>query len=209
MNLQGRHRFVVAAQQSDGRRVIFRNYQVPYEVPRDFTIVEACLATSAAPLIFRPLRKDAGSNKEYYVDGGLGNTNPVSIVLQECRSLWPRSGVSSLISVGTGARVPGEVKQNLVSVAKKVTEMIVDAANEAQEFESNIRLTDPEVYSAYFRLDVGEAMGGIHLDEWRMLGAISQRTRSWVSANHDRLERCARGLGAKKIGCKDPTDFPR
>jgi hypothetical protein len=113
-----------------------------------------------------------------YIDGGLGNNNPVSIVLEESRLIWPEHAINSLTSVGTGARVAAEVKQNLLSVAKKVAEMIVDADNEARRFEDNIRLTEPSTHSVYFRLDAGESMGGIRLDEWRMLGAIGQRTRS-------------------------------
>ena len=198
-------RFVVATQCSNGRPTILRTYLVPHEVPSDFTIVEACLATSAAPFIFSPLSKGPEGRKECYIDGGLGNNNPVSIVLHECRSMWPSRDINCLVSVGTGGRVPKEVKNNLVSVVKKVAEMITDAAKQASEFETNIRLTEPKVYSVYFRLDVAEAMNGIGLDEWRMLGAISQRTRSWILTKHNRLKRCAVRLGANEMMCKyDP-----
>lgn len=99
--------------------------------------------------------------------------------------------------------MPKEVKNNLVSVVKKVAEMITDAAKQASEFETNILLTEPKVYSVYFRLDVAEAMNGIGLDEWRMLGAISQRTRTWISTKYNRLKRCAVRLGANEMECKD------
>ncbi|KFY98961.1 hypothetical protein V500_01509 [Pseudogymnoascus sp. VKM F-4518 (FW-2643)] len=191
------HVFVVAAQQSNGRPTVLRTYPVPHEPSRDFTIVEACLATSAAPFIFSPLKKGPKGGEECFIDGGLGSNNPVSIVLQECRSLWPVREIKCLVSVGTGGRVPREVKNNLVSVVKKVAEMITDASKQAGEFEVNIRLTEPKVYAAYFRLDVGEAMNGVGLDEWRMLGAISQRTRTWISSQHDPIERCAVRMGCR------------
>ncbi|KAH6876729.1 acyl transferase/acyl hydrolase/lysophospholipase, partial [Thelonectria olida] len=193
--------FVVATQQSNGRRVILRNYPIPYEASRDMTIVEACLATSAAPFVFAPLTAGPEGCRETYIDGGLGNNNPVAIVLQESRLLWPRQSVKSLVSIGTGARVPTEVKQNLMSLAKKVAEMIVDAANEARDFESNIRLTEPSIHSVYFRLDVAESMARIGLAEWRMLGAIAQRTRSWIFENHDLLNRCVVTLGGILLNC--------
>jgi predicted acylesterase/phospholipase RssA len=57
------------------------------ETNSSFTIVEACLATSAAPLIFSPLQKDHGGSTELFIDGGLGYNNPVGLLLRESAAI--------------------------------------------------------------------------------------------------------------------------
>lgn len=199
-------RFVVATQVADGRQVLLRTFSSMTETDSSFTIVEACLATSAAPLIFSPLQKNHGGSTELFIDGGLGYNNPIRLLLRESYSKWPDRKIDVLVSVGTGGKVPREVKGNLVSLAQKVAEMATDAAKQAEEFEQTIASQNKDLRH-YFRFDAGYFLAEIPLDEWKMLGKISQRTRTWISmeAPSYRLEGCANLLvphSIKTLGCK-------
>jgi predicted acylesterase/phospholipase RssA len=205
-------RFAIATQVADGRRILLRTFSSVTETDSGFTIVEACLATSAAPLIFAPLQKDYGGSTELFIDGGLGYNNPVRLLIQEFYSKWPNQKVGVLVSVGTGGKVPREVKGNLVSLAQKVAEMATDAAKQAEEFEQIIASQNKDLRNVYFRFDMVHRLADISLDEWRMLGIISQRTRTLMSSEDYsyRFERCAHLLvprSIKTLGCKYSSRF--
>ena len=192
--------FVVTAQQAGGKLSLLRTFRTPDQIDLGFTIVEACLATAAAPLIFEPLKKSYGDTIEYYIDGGLGNNNPVRHLLNEHRSTWSSRPVNVLISIGTGNRKPRPTGNNMVSLIKKVSEMATDASEQAAAFKRFLQLHDKELYARYFRFSVGSDLQDIRLDEWRMLGIICQRTRSWLRKHNTSLIICSRRLGC--LTCK-------
>lgn len=84
----------------------------------DFKIWEAALATSAAPVYFRPFNKP--ENKTHYIDGGLKNNCPAPYAIREIHKIWPPKAGNSqvsldiLLSVGTGIQ---KAKMNVPKVA--------------------------------------------------------------------------------------------
>ncbi|KAJ7106876.1 acyl transferase/acyl hydrolase/lysophospholipase, partial [Mycena crocata] len=60
--------------------VLFRSYDSPQEPAIDCAIWEAARATSATPQLFKPIEIWNGVRKQRYVDGGIGNNNPTSLV---------------------------------------------------------------------------------------------------------------------------------
>lgn len=98
--------FVVASACSDNNMepYIFRSYNDPNSTDqyygsskKDVNIVEALMATSAAPTYFDPVT----INDCKFVDGGIVANNPADIALMEARLLWPQRKIV-LISIGTG-----------------------------------------------------------------------------------------------------------
>lgn len=151
------------------------------------------MATSAAPLIFAPLSKDRDGMVELFVDGGLGYNNPVNLLLLDACNNFPNRKIKALVSLGTGVKQASQVENTLLSLARKVAEMATDATQEAEHFRSFLRSTDIDLYRAYFRFDPSGEISHIPLQEWRMLAAISQRTRAWLSSSPygDEAARCA------------------
>lgn len=191
----------MATQTGDGKKVVLRSYHHPTETDQCFTIVEACLATSAAPFIFAPLQKGENGMAETFIDGGLGFNNPIYMVLNESHDIFPDQNINVLVSVGTGAKTPRRVGSNLASLAKKVAEMATDATREAEDFSFFVASRDPGLRDAYFRFDVNDGLSTIPLQEWRMLAIISQKTRTWLSklSSKNKLEQCARLLTPVRI----------
>ena len=192
--------FVVTIQQADGKLTLLRTFRSPDQIDLGFTIVEACLATAAAPMIFEPLKKAYGDAIEYYIDGGLGNNNPVRHLLNEHRSTWSSRTVNVLISIGTGNKKPRPTGNSMLSLFKKVSEMAADASEQATDFKRFLKLHDKELYARYFRFSVGSALQDVRLDEWRMLGIICQRTRSWLRKHDSSMLHCSKVLGC--LTCK-------
>jgi hypothetical protein len=77
----------------------------------DFSIVDVCLATSAAPL-FRSLagiQRLQGSGHEVFADGGLWANNPILVALVEAlRMLSTREGDIEIFALGTCGKPEGE-----------------------------------------------------------------------------------------------------
>jgi hypothetical protein len=76
-------------------------------------VVDAALATSAAPWYFGPYSFAVNGRTrplESFADGGLKANNPSHLCLQEVRSLYPEARVELLVSFGTGqtAIMPGQ-----------------------------------------------------------------------------------------------------
>lgn len=130
---------------------------------------------------------------ELYVDGGLGYNNPVSLLLLDARDIFPKRRIEALVSLGTGVKQASQVDNKLLSLARKVAEMATDATQQAENFRNFLWSTDKDLYRAYFRFDTSGEISHIPLQEWRMLAAISQRTRAWLSSYpyRDEAARCA------------------
>jgi patatin-like phospholipase/acyl hydrolase len=70
----------------------------------DYSLVQVCVATSAAPTYFRPAKLLSGNDSDYLaiVDGGLFANNPGLYGFVEARRMYPRRDVI-LASLGTGS----------------------------------------------------------------------------------------------------------
>ena len=191
----------MATQTADNKRILLRSYHHPTVIDQCFTIVDACLATSAVPHIFAPLQNGENGTAETFIDGGPGFNNPVYMVLEECDDIFPDQNANALVSVGTGAKTPRPVGSHLASLAKKVAEMSRDATREAEDFLHFIAAPGSDLGDTYFRFDVKDGLSAIPLQEWRMLATISQRTRAWLSKSSSKasLEKCARLLMPDRI----------
>lgn len=98
------------------------------------TMVQAAMATSAAPTYFRPALTDAGTP---LIDGGVFANNPAGLAAVEAVGVlgWPRDEVA-ILSLGCGAealdvRTRGWWRSGLFGFAPKVVDVFMTAQSDA------------------------------------------------------------------------------
>ena len=124
--LRRSRRFVCTKFQKTNTITRLRNYTLPSSADRRVTIVEAALATSAAPTYFSPMAIDGME----YVDGVIGANNPAVEVEEEASDVWCEQDgnlkplVKCFISIGTGhpgiTTVSERGLKNLMETLKQV-----------------------------------------------------------------------------------------
>jgi putative ABC transport system permease protein len=103
---------------TDLERCRLRILRTPHRSPHDgdMALVEACMASSAAPILFAPIRHgpDAGesSEGELLCDGGVSVNNPLMIALREALGTSGEGREIRLLSVGTCGPFPRERSGN-------------------------------------------------------------------------------------------------
>ena len=172
---------------------LFRTYDNPstqaynYGAAQDYPIWKVARATSAADLKFEPMVIDGRT----YYDGGLGNNNPSPTILDEAlTSLGSQISnvINIFVSVGTGVkpRTSEKVKQNLSSIVQRRVGLINAIAKGIDKLKRHgteverghqemLRFMrsggqrineNPESYEQYARLNGGDRVGILKLDQW-------------------------------------------
>lgn len=113
------------------------------------TIVDVCLATSAAPIIL-PIAAVANPSVagqlSHYVDGGLWANNPILVGLMEALSIAQSSQPIELISIGTcpppsgGAILPKEARRGVFgwNFGVRALELSMDAQASGHQFMAKL-----------------------------------------------------------------------
>ncbi|KAH8727730.1 acyl transferase/acyl hydrolase/lysophospholipase [Phaeosphaeriaceae sp. PMI808] len=199
--------FVCACFQKTGAITRLRSYATAVS---DYspTILEAALATTAAPTYFSSAAID-GSN---FVDGALGANNPVIHVEQEARDIWCRDTgdikplVKCFVSIGTGRpgnrSVADKGFKHLVETLKKESS---ETEGTNQEFESRWR--EYMACGRCFRFNVTKGLEDVRLAEYKERPLIQQATSTYLDERETtmRLNECASNLRKKKH--RPPIDF--
>ncbi|KAH8653144.1 acyl transferase/acyl hydrolase/lysophospholipase [Tricladium varicosporioides] len=186
-----------------------RDYELPDRSNNDTaTIVQAALATSAAPSFFDPVTIDGRT----YVDGGLGANNPVKHVWNEAQNIWcdhngqVEERVKCFISIGTGH--PGRTPvHNLVWRFLNVTlrNIALETTNTATEFaETNKGLLGNK---RYFRYNVPNGLDDVGLEEYEKEDQISTVTVGYLNEEETiiKVTETISNLAVKE--CTSMTDF--
>jgi predicted acylesterase/phospholipase RssA len=178
-----------------------RSYSIPRGSSEDPTIVEAALATSAAPTYF----SEAIIGGTHYVDGAIGANNPAVQVEEEAADLWcEETGnikplVKCFVSVGTGH--PG-----IRSVSDKGLKNFLDTLRkEATETES----TNQQWLSQWrahvdqgrcFRFNVNHGLDAVGLAEFKEDRLIKQASLSYLEEMGTRVDirTCVNNLRLKE-----------
>lgn len=128
-------------------------------------MVDAAMATSAAPTFFRPALTEAGTP---LIDGGVFANNPAGLAAVEAVGVlgWPRNEVS-ILSLGCGAealdvRTRSWWRSGLFGVAPKIVDVFLAAQSDAScgsaihliGDRSNFRRISPVLPSKRYGLDV-------------------------------------------------------
>lgn len=180
-NLISTSSFVCTKFQKTNTTTRLRSYRIPAASDLNPTILEAALATSAAPTYF----SDVAIKGSKFVDGALGANNPALEVEEEASDLWcEETGnlqplVKCFISVGTGH--PG-----IRSVSDKGLKHFLETLQkEASETESTNqkflgRWRDYVEKGRCFRFNVGHGLDNVRLAEFEEQDLIHAATSTYL-----------------------------
>jgi hypothetical protein len=178
---------VVVANEDDGyanNPYLFRTYphrstmaEVYNPGPADtHEIWKVARATSAAPTYFDPIEI---ANKEYS-DGGVGNNNPVLLMLKEVTTKAGKNynqALSVVVSIGAGQkptkrlrvkhRFPRLSSLKPVKRLSKILKSLKDTSTDSQRAHQWVSDLMREIsFDHYYRWTGGEEVGGLGMDEW-------------------------------------------
>ncbi|KAJ7819663.1 hypothetical protein B0H13DRAFT_2292150 [Mycena leptocephala] len=184
--------------------VLFRTYNTTNNPAMDCTIWQAGRATSAAPTFFKQIQIGPPGIEEAFVDGGMGQNNPIAALLLEAQVVFPDHQIACIISLGTGQ--PHTIKIPTPSLLKRLFPLDVieaikgiatDCEKEHQRFAHHF---DP-VPHVYFRFNVERGMQDIQLNQWERLGDVAANTRQYLLSHptQNQLVDAVKSL-AEKIG---------
>ncbi|KAJ7888011.1 hypothetical protein B0H13DRAFT_2277448 [Mycena leptocephala] len=170
----------------------------------DCTIWQAGRATSAAPTFFKQIRIGPPGIEEAFVDGGMGQNNPIAALLLEAQVVFPDCQIACIISLGTGQ--PHTIKIPTPSLLKRlfpldVIEAIKGIATDCEkQHQLSAHHFDP-VPHVYFRFNVEQGMQDIQLNQWERLGDVAANTRQYLLSHpiQNQLSDAVKSL-VEKIG---------
>jgi patatin-like phospholipase/acyl hydrolase len=154
--------------------VLFRSYQ-SHETHSGCKIWEAARATSAVPTFFKRMEI---SNKQPYIDGGLGCNNPSQLLLKEAK-VFSTHQIGCLLSIGTGQaevisiRKPGFFQQ---IVPTDVIDALKAISTDCEATHNDMLLRFANSPNIYFRINVEQGMQSIKLSEWEKMANVQAHT---------------------------------
>jgi predicted acylesterase/phospholipase RssA len=184
-----------------GNANLYRSYTPKSEQDKSATIVQAALATSAAPSFFDEVKIDGVSGR----DGGLVANNPVYKVEREASDIWcPESGdlkqlVKCFISIGTGNPGPNPITDSAYKfLTKTVVSLATETESTAQDFISDWR--GHLRAKKYFRFNVEQGLQSIGLEEYKKKGDLEEATLSYLREEKQSVELqfCIANLSSKE-----------
>lgn len=183
----------------------FGTVRVDRDLLNNATIVQACLATSAAPTYFEPLRMFLGPPgsqiKVGFIDGGLGYNNPIGVLWTQVSTIWGSSSerlVDCLVSLGTGKPKVPKYNAGAYDLFQRLLEISGDSEEKANEFYEHHRADLGR--NRYFRFNVDRGLEDVELGEAQQKGWIIEVTRDWLNKGQvfDDMEHCARSLANRE-----------
>ncbi|KAJ7924282.1 FabD/lysophospholipase-like protein [Mycena leptocephala] len=165
------------------RPVLFRTYNTTNHPAMDCTIWQAGQATSAAPTFFKQIQIGPLGIEEAFVDGGMGQNNPIAALLLEAQVIFPDRQIACIISLGTGQ--PHTIKNPKSSLLKGVfpldiIEAIKGIAADCEKQHQLFAHYFEPVPHVYFRLNVEQGMQDIWLNHWERLSDVAAHTSQYL-----------------------------
>lgn len=163
--------------------VRFRNYHCRDATALNPAIWEAARATSAAASFFDPIT--IGPYGQEFIDAATGANNPVDLVLEEARTIWPNDmhRIQYIISVGTGEPSLKAFGDDILSIGKTLLQVSTDANTTASRFPAS----HPEFASGtdrtlhiYQRFNVRKGLENIKLQDADKMGEIASATQKYL-----------------------------
>lgn len=144
---------LITAYDIEGRfAFFFRSARAREDATYDFTLVDACRATAAAPTYFEPARvTDAAGDRTYaLIDGGVYATNPALCALADLARDGRTDDVELLVSLGTGSHtrpLPYELVRGWGQLewARSIIDVVFDGVADTTDHVAG-RLLDRDRY---------------------------------------------------------------
>ncbi|KAH0559979.1 hypothetical protein GP486_003495 [Trichoglossum hirsutum] len=129
-----------------------------------------------------------------FVDGGLGNNNPILSLIDEARHLWPKRDIGCIVSVGTGIPASRDIGRTIMPLFDSLKAMVVDSEKTADEFREDMKSKHGVNQKVYFRLNVQHGLEQIGLEEWKEAGRIKVATEAYTKREWSQIDECASQL---------------
>jgi patatin-like phospholipase/acyl hydrolase len=140
-------------------------------------IWEAARATSAASTFFDSI--EIGPNHQKFVDGALGYNNPIQLLEREAKDMWPDSE-HLFISIGTGTAPNASLEGNIVTLAKRIQDIVVETEKTHEGFYKDHERT-LVANQRYFRFNV-DGLRRIGLEEHNARPEIYTATDTYLAS---------------------------
>lgn len=206
-------RFVCAMMQKVGIVTRLRSYRVPEGNDQDPTILQAALATSAAPTYFSKVKIEGST----YIDAALGSNNPTEQLEDEANDILCNrkndltTRVACFLSIGTG-------RMDLDSVSDRGIVRLVEAlkreATETERTHASVlrRWHTPGQESRYFRFNVEQGLNEVKLAEFNKRDAIQAGAFAYLLRHdvRDKMQCCVENLMTRQrrsIPAIDPASL--
>ena len=152
---------------------------------------DAILATSAASVFFEPFAPKAQTSTLEF--GPSEFHNPIEIVYNEARSLWPEREII-LVSIGAGAAPRNKFSGILGKIIETAQMASTGAEAIARKFEQEH--TGTSVNTSLYRFNVREGLSDIGLEEYKSLKALEAESLKylWMPDTSNHLLQCIRAL---------------
>jgi hypothetical protein len=198
--------FVTAASKETSTIQVISNYRSPYR--SEYGLFESCRvweaarATTAVSTFFEPVQ--IGKYGQTFIDGSLGMSNPVHLVLQEATSLWSPEGptllsLGCIVSIGCGAP-PASFGGRASTITQTLQMIATDAEMEAQRFARAQQDMDK-----YFRFSNGIGTKDVEFGEIEKLSYQAATTHNYLQAQETfrKVQDCIKRL--KEINLTVPV----
>ncbi|KAI9854152.1 MAG: hypothetical protein M1813_001359, partial [Trichoglossum hirsutum] len=183
--------FVCATSEKLKTHVRFKTYNSWNDIG-NCPIWQACRATSAAPTFFPPMI--IGKPPTTYVDGGLGYNNPIRLLLDETRHIWPQREIGCIVSVGTGILASKDVGRTIKPLFESLKDIATDTEKVAGEFREEMKHKYGIEQKVYFRFNVQHGLEQVALEEWKEMDRTRVATHGYVMQERSQIEACASQL---------------
>ena len=191
------YRFVCATFQKMGVVTRLRSYDMHGGNDFQPTIVEAALATSAAPTYFSEITIGGSA----FIDGALGANNPASELEDEARQIICRGTndldkqVACFLSLGTGHMDPASVSDRGVKHLVKALKAQATETDETHKRMSS-RWNDINGQRRYYRFNVERGLAKVTLAEYKERDTIQSGTFAYLNTTdiRNKLQLCVTQL---------------
>lgn len=157
-------------------------------------IWEACRATSAATTYFNPIA--IGPYNEEFIDGALGENNPVYAMWNEAQDLWGPDELleklGCLISIGTGVPTLKSFRDDVLHIGKSLVDLAVETEKTAEQFRRDKATIDDQ--GRYYRFNVNRGLDDVGLEESEKTKEIAAATSLYLTSQdvYKQMEQCAK-----------------
>ncbi|CAE6513322.1 unnamed protein product [Rhizoctonia solani] len=160
---------------------IIRTYK-GYDEP-DFAIWEAMRATTANPLLFKPLIIEQGKFKKEYIGGEVGHNNPISDLLAEAHQEFPGRSVGLILSLGAGQT--DVIRLSPAGLIPKlqlqgIVDLLHDTATDCEDTHQMVGQRFLDFPDIYFRFNVDQGMQDIGIEDWTRRDEILAHTGAYM-----------------------------
>lgn len=159
-------------------------------------IWEACRATSAATTFFDHI--SIGKYGEEFVDGALGDNNPVSCLWNQAQDIWGADELQGklrcLVSIGTGVPSLKPFLDDVLHIGHSLLAIATETQKTAEKFRRDH--SDLDNNGRYYRFNVDRGLENIGLEEAKKKNMIAAAIDSYLKSQevHKRLNSCAKSL---------------